>query len=338
MKHGLLLIGLVLGLTTQAQLTTANFLSMGDMRDYYSLDSNAANLSAVTGTGVTWDYSGIGGYLGSVANTNEIIDPATGSFASEFPGSAMQEEFNNGVQTFFNNSGSDVVVDGFVYTEAANDFVVKYDDDPLVALSLPMNVTDTYTDDIEGSAEIPLAGTVDMTGDAVVTCDGSGTLMIGGNTYSNCIRIHTLEETSGNALGQDIFITRESYVYYDLDDVNPLPIFRHDRVEADLDAGGIYGFSAVYSKDNITDYASIQNEEVSNFSVYPNPATDVMTISLEGAATTQVVIMNAIGQVVYTNDNVQNLEKLNVSDFESGIYLVQVATKTGIKTKKVTVK
>ena len=337
MKHGLLFIGLLLGLSSQAQLTTANLLSIGDMRDYYSLDSNAANLAAVTGTGVTWDYSNIGGYFGSSANTNEVIDPASGSFATDFPGSAMQEEFNNGVQTFFNNVGSEVIVDGFVYTEASNDFVVIYGTDPLVALSLPMNVSDSYTDAIEGSAEIPLAGTVAMTGDADITCDGSGTLMIGSNTYSNVIRIHTLEETSGTALGQDIFITRESFVYYDLDDANPMPIFRHDRVEADLDAGGIYGFSAVYSKDNVTNYVNIDDAEFDQLSVYPNPATDVVNISFEGNAT-QLTVMNAAGQIVYTSNNVQNLETINVSDFESGIYLVQVATETGVITKKVTVK
>jgi hypothetical protein len=337
MKQCLLIIGLLLGLSSQAQLTTANQLSIGDTRDYFSLDSNATNYAAVTGTAVTWDYADIAGYFGMPANTNNIIDPATGSFAADFPSTTLQEEFDNGVQTFFNNVGSDVIVDGFVYSEAGNDFIVAYDIDALLALQLPMNVTDTYTDPIDGTATIPLAGAVAMTGSATVTCDGSGTLIIGAYTYSNCIRIHTVENTSGTALGQTIDITRESFVYYDLDDANPMPIFRHDRVTADLDAGGIYGFSAISSKDAVTNYVSFEADEVNELSVYPNPATDVLNISFDGEVT-QLTIMNASGQVVYTNNAIQKPETINISDFEAGVYLVQIVAAEGITTRKVTVK
>ncbi|MCG8577327.1 MAG: T9SS type A sorting domain-containing protein [Flavobacteriales bacterium] len=336
MKQSLLILGLVAGVYSQAQLTTANMLSNGDMRSYYSLDSSASNLASVTGTDVTWDYSNIGGYM-MTPNDLNVIDASASAFASDFPSTSLCEEFNNGVQTFFNNVGDDVIVDGFVYQEAGNDFVVRYETDDLIALALPMNVSESYTDAVDGVAIIPLAGTVNIDGDATVTCDGSGTLNIGSNTYTNVIRIHTLEETSGNALGQDILITRESFVYYDLDDANPLPIVRHDRVEADLDAGGTYGFQAMYSKDAVTDYVGVEEGETTTLSVYPNPATDVLSISFEGTAQ-ELSIFNAAGQVVYTSTAVQNLETIDVSAFDAGIYMVQIRTENGLKTEKVTVK
>ncbi len=336
MKQSLLLIALLTGIYGGAQLTTANQFNIGDSRAYYSLDSNATNLSTILGTGVTWDYSLITGYFGSTTNTNNVLDASTAMFASDYPTTALAEEFQNGVHTYFNNVGSDVIVDGFVYQEGGSDIVVQYDIDDLLALSLPMNVTDTYTDPIAGDATASI-GTVDLTGTANITCDGSGTLIIGIYTYPNVIRIHTLEVSSGDFAGETIVVTRESYVYYDLDDANPLPIFRHDRVEVDLGAFGNLGFQAVYSKDDVTNYVNLDDTTTNSLSIYPNPARDILTISFEGT-TAHLTVMNAAGQIVYTNTSFQNIESINISDFEAGIYLVQIKTDKGITTEKVTVK
>lgn len=338
MKKGLLLLAIGFGTVASAQsLTIDDTLSTGDSRAYYPLDSNAVNLSGTTGAGVTWNYSTIAGYNGVTPSTNTVVVASSTAWAADYPISDYCEDFENGVRTFFRNVGTDVLVDGFVYNDGTNEFIVTYDVDELKALSFPMSMGSTYTDPISGTAAIPLVGDVSVTGEATVTADGTGTLTIGTNSYTNVIRVHTDEESSGTFFGQNITLIRRSYVYYDLDDANDMPIFRHDEVIADLDAGGTYGFQAVYSKDQVTNYVGTEEADMTQFSVYPNPATDVLNIVVpEGV--TEMTIVNSLGQVVNTYLLPQGTITLNTSDFATGVYLVKAKSSNGITTRKVTIK
>lgn len=70
--------------------------------------------------------------------------------------------------------------------------------------------------------------------------------------------------------------------------------------------------------------------EISNttFSVYPNPATSVITVEGEGLAE----VYNTLGQMVIS-ENVNGNAQLNVSNLESGVYFVRMngATQRFIK-------
>lgn len=80
----------------------------------------------------------------------------------------------------------------------------------------------------------------------------------------------------------------------------------------------------------------VEDAFVSDVSVYPNPATDVLTIKTEGLST--VNLINAIGQVVKTK-TVDRIDEINVSELNSGIYVVRLTNETGdIATKKILIK
>ena len=71
------------------------------------------------------------------------------------------------------------------------------------------------------------------------------------------------------------------------------------------------------------------------FSVYPNPANDVVTIDAtllnKG---NQVIVTNAVGQIVLQK-NVSVIDnKLNVSNFENGVYFMILSSESGTKTSK----
>ena len=91
-----------------------------------------------------------------------------------------------------------------------------------------------------------------------------------------------------------------------------------------FEAGKGYHFLAtlVSPNDCITITVSgvgIQDVEASQFSIYPNPATDILTIEGEGLAE----VYNALGQLVIS-ENVNGNAQLNVSNLETGVYFVRM--------------
>lgn len=343
MKTTLLLLGICVGVVGNAQtIELEDTISTGNSMTYYVLDSNATNLSEVVGAGSNWDYSTIGGY-GLPGNTNNVIVASASEHAAQFPDAAYNENFENGVLTFLSNDapGNRTIVHGFVFEEGTNTFIIKYDDDQLVSMTYPMNLGDTYTDDIEGSAVVPLGSPIDISGTATVTADGTGTLTVGTNSYTNVIRIYTKEVSSGaSPVGGTVTFTRESYTYYDIDNFN-MPIFIHGTVFADAGVLGDFGFTAVYSKDMITDYTGVKENELSNeinLTVFPNPVVGELATITTTAGTERLTILNAMGQTVVTLNNPETIEKINAGDLNTGVYFIQAQLGNALKTQKFVVK
>ncbi|MDA7804146.1 T9SS type A sorting domain-containing protein [Crocinitomix sp.] len=339
MKTPLLVLGICVSFFAAAQtINLSDTLSTGDAMTYYNLDSNATNYSEITGTGVTWDYSDIGGY--AIANVNNVIDRADSDFGTDFPAANYTEEFENSVQTYFSNDagGSQVIVHGFVFQELTNDFVIKYDVDQLISYQFPMSQGDTYTDAMEGTAVVPVAGDVAITGEATITADGSGTLIIGTNTYSDVLRVHTIEVSEGIVLGAAAVITRESYVYYDITAFN-MPIFVHATVHAELGIVGDLGFTAVYSKDEIVEGASIkESTKKLNIAVYPNPAAGKNATITSDQNTESITIYSSLGQVMMTIINPKVSENIDLTNYANGVYFIQAVKGDAARTEKFIVK
>lgn len=83
-----------------------------------------------------------------------------------------------------------------------------------------------------------------------------------------------------------------------------------------------------YSIEITTCTASINENEFSNFSVYPNPAqTSISVDGLNGANFEAVVITNLNGAIVKEIRSISTSNQtIDVSDLENGIYLIQVET------------
>jgi len=96
----------------------------------------------------------------------------------------------------------------------------------------------------------------------------------------------------------------------------------------------------VKSKSNISNNRStlVKNTE-SNFSVYPNPTNGNLTISFTNSpfGKVSVKVMSAIGQEVYSETFTQTNENhhVDLSKYESGIYLVQITTSNSTVIKRV---
>lgn len=342
MKLPLLLVGICSGVVATAQtLELSDTLSTGDMMTYYVLDSNANAYADVTGTDVTWDYSEIGGY-GLPGNVNEIVDKGDTDFEADYPSSVYAENFENNILSYFANDddASEVLVYGFVFEDGATEYVIKYNDDPLSSLKFPMDVGDTYTDEIEGSVFVDFFGgiDVDIAGEATVTCDGSGDITVGDVTYSDVLRVHTMEVSEGEYLGATNRITRESYVYYD-PAAGGFPVFVHGRILIELSIGGDIEYKTVYAQNEITELVGIEkNEEISTLAIFPNPALgNAVNVTLDQGSTS-LAVFNSLGEELIRINQPKVKETINVSKFANGIYFVQVTKGNAIKTEKLVIK
>ena len=86
---------------------------------------------------------------------------------------------------------------------------------------------------------------------------------------------------------------------------------------------------AYYSTDGI-------NEQADNsISIFPNPTTSLFTV--EGQGLNHVAVYNLVGQKVYEMECRGESVDINLSDVETGIYMVRISTANGEVTKRVTV-
>lgn len=85
---------------------------------------------------------------------------------------------------------------------------------------------------------------------------------------------------------------------------------------------------------DLVENASASSEQffAENFTLYPNPATDVLNISSKnGLEMKEIKITDLSGRVVITMNNVTTI---NVSDLSAGTYLIDITTKEGKASSK----
>ena len=84
-------------------------------------------------------------------------------------------------------------------------------------------------------------------------------------------------------------------------------------------------------------YVGIDDPGAGAIQIFPNPASDIVTIK-SSYTINEIEVMSFIGQQVYTQRGVDSrTTKLNVSNLRSGVYFVKVTTSQGVRAAKITV-
>ena len=93
-----------------------------------------------------------------------------------------------------------------------------------------------------------------------------------------------------------------------------------------------------FSVINVTKGA-IETEKtaLTEVSIYPNPATDVLNI-VSNNTINRVRILNSVGQIMFDSELNNTILNVNTTNYQSGIYFIQLETNDGIITEKVTIK
>ncbi|MBK9591848.1 MAG: choice-of-anchor I family protein [Crocinitomicaceae bacterium] len=88
------------------------------------------------------------------------------------------------------------------------------------------------------------------------------------------------------------------------------------------------------------DFTTIAQNNITQFSVYPNPANDKISVVINEASESVVTIRDTKGSVVYEaalfNDN--SVYEINIGDLQNGMYFISITTTDEIKTTSFIVK
>jgi hypothetical protein len=322
-----------------AQTYTVNdTLSSGDSETYYVADSSASDLGTITGTGVTWDYSSLFTYAGTTS-LDTIKNASDSPDFGDYSNADYHDDLANGASNYFTNYEDSVISYGYTFSLDGNDAKVMHNIDPLKMMVMPMVQGQTYSDSTYGTADV-YGNSATTSGNVIVTADGTGSLILGTTTFTNVIRVK-LDETIAAIIDLGMLgtangtVSRVVYSYYDLANQNE-PIFIHASINI---ASNLFngGYTGVYSSVDLEGASVEETLTSSEVSVYPNPATDIVTI-IAPQGSNQLLIMNAIGQTVQTIKNPSTKTAIEVSAFETGIYFIQIKKGEGTITKKLIVR
>lgn len=75
---------------------------------------------------------------------------------------------------------------------------------------------------------------------------------------------------------------------------------------------------------NVTTLSNNKVESLSKFKLYPNPVSDILTISSESSAISTIKIYNLIGQLVIEKNINSLVDSIDVSDLQSGTYSISI--------------
>ena len=93
-----------------------------------------------------------------------------------------------------------------------------------------------------------------------------------------------------------------------------------------------------FSVINVTKGAiGTEKAALTEVSIYPNPATDVLNI-VSNNTINRVRILNSVGQIMFNSESNNTILNVNTTNYQSGIYFIQIETNDGIITEKVTIK
>ncbi|MEY4602791.1 MAG: hypothetical protein RIT43_83 [Bacteroidota bacterium] len=306
----------------------ANEPSVGNLKTMYLCDSLTDPLETVTGNNVTWDYSSIVGI--NSTRTIEVIDPATSPYSAQYPTSTKGFSIQGSLTNFYNSTATERVSQGFIFEEPSFGLVIAtFGTDEQKTVSYPFAYGSTLTDNFAGSLQFDFNGMAQnptCTGTSYASIDGQGTLLLpSGNTFSNVIRykiVDTVFTQVSFIVPIDVIFVRTQYEYYDLTNDN-LPLFTHSFVTISQASSStpLATQSAVLSSVQPTITTSLTALTEENILIYPNPATEDITISSIGKNTT-LFVSDLAGRTILSLETESFNQVIDISELPEGTYLL----------------
>ncbi len=95
------------------------------------------------------------------------------------------------------------------------------------------------------------------------------------------------------------------------------------------------GYTIYWSEALDHNWDNVSDIDLAEVAVYPNPAMDAVTI--ESVGIQRVTIFNMLGEMVYDAEVMADKIELQLTDYQSGMYFVNILTDNRLITKKLTI-
>ncbi|HWZ22455.1 MAG TPA: T9SS type A sorting domain-containing protein, partial [Cytophagaceae bacterium] len=119
---------------------------------------------------------------------------------------------------------------------------------------------------------------------------------------------------------------------------NSNSMLNYSFVDPSISTGITYYRLVEYDINGASQYSAIKSvskEGSSSVQVIPNPNNGIFVIATYDNNKSRVIILNSLGQMVYSNESTENLRNVDISALASGVYYLQVSTSTDAVTQKI---
>ena len=83
-----------------------------------------------------------------------------------------------------------------------------------------------------------------------------------------------------------------------------------------------------YTSLDLSTQINTQTPEESTFSIYPNPATDQLTINNSQLTIKKIQIIDLTGKAIQQIESQNSIIRINISDLEQNIYFLKIGKQT----------
>lgn len=353
----------ILSIQLNAQITESDLPNAGDTATY-AVANALGTTTGTSGNNQTWDYSDL------QANSSERVDFVSVSdagftyafvFGLPFSGSysdmaqkgviPLPQILLDGINAlglgvtfgdtynFFKRQSDGLVQKGFGADVSGFGLPVQYST-PDEIIPIPLTLNNTSTVNYSYELELPSIGVWSVTAERTNEVNGKGTLILPNATYQNVYRVRSAI-SSQNTISSDqlpaflngVPIPRDEVKYLYIAPSLGFPVL-------EITATSLFGFevvSKVIYRATPVDYTSIENNEISAFQLFPNPASNQLTIQTELKNSQKLTfeIIDAQGRTIW-NQTRQTLagsviENVSFNDhaIANGIYLLKITPETG---------
>lgn len=257
---------------------------------------------------------------------------------------------------FSQDGGDPIVVDSVVITASVNTITV---DDGFLQVSATVYPLSVENRNVQFSVDNSDLATVDATGKVIAKRNGTVVLkaVAEANTSAfstlsiaisnQVVQVERIEVTAlSTSISEDNGTLQVSATVYPIDAANKAVTFKvSDETLASVSATGLVtaikdGTVKVIATSvendkisgemsiTITNQVGINDAAFASLKVYPNPA--VAELNVENTESVETIrVISILGNVVGVYQVKNNIEKINVSELNSGVYFLQVVSKQG---------
>ncbi len=294
----------------------------------YMCDSAAPSYAAVTGTGVTWDYSS---YM-KVNNPMRTYSVSANTNTTDYPTSNKVVNIQGVLTTMYETTSTERNIVGLEYTSGTaipGTVVAKFNTDDLHVMDYDFDLNEQIVDAFSGSMTSSL-GPSTATGAALSVVDATGTLILSPSvTKTNVVRHHLVDTINTTVFGQNIKLIISQFDYFDFV-TNNLPLFSHVNIKIIQNGTNqLSNMNFVLNTEEPAYYVGLNEQEKSAYKVFPNPAGNLLQVSGELNGSESFTILDLAGKSVLTSSSA----KIDISSLQPGAYVVEVV-KDGIRSQQ----
>jgi len=316
---------ITIGITAQPVIThNGNAPQIGDVWSVSGIPYGSSFDPGPAGGGQSWDFSDI---QPTLSMSGAAVDPASTPFADDFPEAniAYVNIPSTNTYSYHQISTSEMFYVGVGMDPGTSTENINHFPDAIKGMQYPFSFNDVYTDTYFFIFPSDLM-LIHERGTITATADAWGSVKTPAGTYNSTLRIKkekVYTDSVWNTGGDLMSVTTHSLTDYEwYTTTSHYPV-----LSIEVTDDGASGISYASSVTGIED-----NPLLSQISIYPNPADDIINVKLADGITEklEIAIVSQMGQqLMQLAETGNNQLSADISGLAPGVYFLRIKSSSG---------